>query len=77
MTPKKRIFETVQHHKTDIPAMYIWFSPEWEKKLTMALGVDIADIHPAIGNDIVPVDLGINAYMMQDMPEGEERRSEF
>lgn len=78
MTPKYRILEAVKHRVTDIPAMYIWFSPEWEKRLAGALGVDIPDLHPALGNDIVPVDLGINSYMMQqDMMDGEERTSEY
>lgn len=77
MTPKQRIIETVKHNKTDIPAMYIWFSPDWEKRLSAALGVDINGLHPALGNDIVPIDMGINAYMMQDMPEGEEHISEY
>ncbi len=77
MTPKQRIIETVKHNRTDIPAMYIWFSPDWEKKLASALNVSRDDLHPALGNDIIPVDIGINAYMMQDMPEGEERNSEF
>lgn len=77
MMPKKRILETVSHHRTDIPPMYIWFSPDWETRLAGALGVEMADLHPALGNDIIPVDLGINAYMMQDMPEGVERISDF
>lgn len=77
MTPKKRLQETVKHKNTDIPAMYVWFSPEWEKRLASSLGVDILDLHPALGNDIVPVDLGINSYMMRDMPDGEESLSEF
>ncbi len=77
MTPKQRIIETVKHRKTDIPAMYIWFGPDWEKKLAGALGVDLLDLHPALGNDIVPVDLGINGYMMREMPDGAEGRSEF
>ncbi|MEI6520458.1 MAG: uroporphyrinogen decarboxylase family protein [bacterium] len=77
MTPKQRIIETVRHNKTDIPAMYIGFSPDWEKKLAKALNVSRNDLHPALGNDIIPVDIGINAYMMEDMPEGEVRQSEF
>lgn len=77
MTAKERIRHAVRREATDLPAAYIWFSPEWEIRLAAAMGVDRLDLHPALGNDIVPVDLGINGYMMEAMPEGTERRHEF
>ncbi|MEK6794467.1 MAG: uroporphyrinogen decarboxylase family protein [Spirochaetota bacterium] len=77
MTAKERIQRTVGHESGTEQPLYVWFSPEWEARLAAALRVDVLDLHPSLGNDIVPVDMGMNAYMMQSMADGEERISEF